>query len=86
LIELLPVLLIGALALVFLFLRNLRLTSDNGHLRKTVTAQNKELNELRELFLAMDAGDEMQELLERVHISHEQRELLESLRYVQLER
>lgn len=73
-----PLLVIGVL---ILYLKWLSMAKENYKLRHTVSAQNSELSELRELILAMDTGENTEQLLREVHERAMREHKLKALEY-----
>jgi hypothetical protein len=81
LVELVALLLIGGVITVYLFVRNITLAARNRNLQQIVKKQNHELDEIRDLMVKLDQGENMQQLLEEVHQHALQTKQLERLRY-----
>ena len=81
-IELLPIAAFVVLLAAFMVAKFFKCMAQNKHLRKVNAKQEIELHDLRELLLQIDSGDvDMDHLLAEVHATHDQRQLLASLRY-----
>lgn len=80
-VEILPFVGILMIVTVFLFLKWQSAVLKNNKLRKTVKSQDRELTELRELFIAMDKGENTQQLLRDVHERATREDQLKALEY-----